>query len=93
MARKKDVSSEKTSNPVKAPSSKATAAANKPAAASKVKKDTANSVTTISSEERYKMIAQTAYFRAEARGFSGGDPQEDWVLAEKEVDRQLKQLR
>jgi hypothetical protein len=33
------------------------------------------------------MIAQAAYFRAERRGFQPGHELEDWVSAEKEVDR------
>lgn len=36
---------------------------------------------------RQVMIAQAAYFRAERRGFQPGHELEDWVSAEKEVDR------
>jgi hypothetical protein len=32
------------------------------------------------------MIEQAAYFRAEKRGFQGGDPVADWLLAETQVD-------
>jgi hypothetical protein len=32
------------------------------------------------------MIADAAYFRAEQRGFQGGDPLRDWLQAEAEVD-------
>jgi len=32
------------------------------------------------------MIAEAAYFRAEHRGFRGGDPLEDWLQAEAEID-------
>ena len=39
-----------------------------------------------SPEQRYEMIAQAAYFRAEKRGFQGGDPVADWLLAETQVD-------
>lgn len=35
------------------------------------------------------MIAQAAYFRAEKRGFVGGDPLRDWIEAEAEVDADL----
>jgi rubrerythrin len=42
-----------------------------------------------SPEERQRMIAEAAYFRAEKRGFVGGDPVEDWIAAEKEVDKLL----
>jgi hypothetical protein len=35
------------------------------------------------------MIAEAAYFRAEHRGFNGGDPMVDWVEAEAEINAQL----
>ena len=44
----------------------------------------------VSPEERYRMIAEAAYFRAEKRGFVGGDIAEDWVQAEAEIDRILQ---
>lgn len=37
--------------------------------------------------ERSQMIAVAAYFRAERRGFNGGDPVEDWLAAEAEIDQ------
>jgi hypothetical protein len=37
-------------------------------------------------EERQRLIAQAAYLRAERRGFSGGSPEQDWLLAEAEID-------
>lgn len=40
----------------------------------------------ISPEIRYRMIAEAAYLRAEQRGFNGGDPLDDWLTAEREVD-------
>ncbi len=43
----------------------------------------------ISMEERQRMIAEAAYFRAEARGFSGGSAVDDWLAAEREVNRML----
>jgi hypothetical protein len=43
----------------------------------------------ISSEERWKMIAIAAYHRAEKRGFSPGGEMQDWAEAEKEVDELL----
>lgn len=42
-------------------------------------------------EERWKMIAETAYFRAQRRGFLGGNPVEDWLTAEAEIDALLAQ--
>lgn len=44
----------------------------------------------VTPEQRYHMIAEAAYFRAERRGFSGGDPAQDWLEAEAEVDRILQ---
>ncbi|HEX6260010.1 MAG TPA: DUF2934 domain-containing protein [Woeseiaceae bacterium] len=41
-------------------------------------------------EQRSRMIAEAAYFRAEQRGFEGGDPLADWVEAEAEIDSKLK---
>jgi hypothetical protein len=38
---------------------------------------------------RRQMIAEAAYLRAEQRGFGSGDPLEDWLAAEREVDTQL----
>jgi Protein of unknown function (DUF2934) len=42
----------------------------------------------ISSAERRRMIAEAAYLRSEAQGFQS-DEQEDWLLAEAEVDNLL----
>jgi hypothetical protein len=38
---------------------------------------------------RRRLIAETAYLRAERRGFSGGNPDEDWLEAEREIDQLL----
>ena len=40
----------------------------------------------IGPEERARLIADAAYFRAQQRGFEGGDPNEDWLAAEREID-------
>jgi hypothetical protein len=37
-------------------------------------------------EDRYRMIAEVAYFRAERRGFAPGSELGDWLAAEIEVD-------
>ena len=48
--------------------------------------------TPVTSEKRYQMIAEAAYFRAEKRGFVGGDAAaQDWLEAEAEIDRILQQ--
>jgi hypothetical protein len=36
-------------------------------------------------ERHHRMVAEAAYFRALNRGFNGGDPQEDWYVAEREI--------
>jgi Zinc-ribbon containing domain/Protein of unknown function (DUF2934) len=43
----------------------------------------------ISGEERHRMIAEAAYYRALDRGFDGGDPVDDWLAAEREISRLL----
>ncbi|MCK9986182.1 MAG: hypothetical protein AzoDbin1_02654 [Azoarcus sp.] len=45
----------------------------------------------VTAEERYRMIAEAAYFRAEKRGFLGGNVAEDWLQAEAEIDQMLKE--
>jgi hypothetical protein len=45
----------------------------------------------VTSEERQAMIREAAYLRAEQRGFVGGSPEQDWLLAEQEVDERLLQ--
>lgn len=45
--------------------------------------------TGITPAERNRMIAETAYYRAERRGFQGGDPVQDWLDAEAEINRIL----
>ena len=37
------------------------------------------------------MIAIAAYYRAQNRGFAGGDPENDWFEAEKEIEALLQQ--
>ncbi len=43
----------------------------------------------VTPEERHRMIAETAYYLAEARDFKGGDDAADWLEAEGLVDAQL----
>jgi len=43
-------------------------------------------------DQRRQMIAETAYFRAERRGFRGGDPVADWIEAEAEVEERVRQI-
>jgi len=39
--------------------------------------------------DRQRMIAEAAYYRAMMRGFQNGDPNEDWLAAEREISRLL----
>ena len=40
----------------------------------------------ISMEERWRMIATAAYYKAEARGFKPGKEVQDWLEAEAEIN-------
>ncbi|MHB8347779.1 MAG: DUF2934 domain-containing protein [Acidiferrobacterales bacterium] len=46
----------------------------------------------ISAEDRRRMIAEAAYYRAERRGFAGGDPIEDWLTAEAEIEGRINRV-
>ncbi|MEW5943905.1 MAG: DUF2934 domain-containing protein [Pseudomonadota bacterium] len=84
---KKAAAPKKTAAPAaaKVTASKSTAAPKKSASAKK-----GNGHTTVSPEQRYRMICDAAYFRAERRGFVGGNPAQDWLEAEAEIDLMLK---
>jgi hypothetical protein len=45
----------------------------------------------VDASERQRLIAEAAYLMAEQRGFEAGDPTQDWVAAEEEVNRMLLQ--
>jgi hypothetical protein len=45
--------------------------------------------TTKTEDERRHMIAEAAYYHAEHRGFLGGSIEEDWYIAEAEIDAML----
>ena len=45
-----------------------------------------SAVVAVTAEERRKMIAAAAYYKAQARGFAPGNEEDDWLLAEREVD-------
>ena len=47
----------------------------------------------ITPEQRYRMICDAAYFRAERRGFIGGNSAEDWTAAESEIDSLLLSMK
>lgn len=43
----------------------------------------------VTDEQRHRMIAEAAYFRALQRDFQGGDALEDWCCAERDIDQLL----
>jgi hypothetical protein len=43
----------------------------------------------VDTDARRRLIEKCAYLRAERRGFVGGDPQQDWLEAEMEIDQLL----
>ncbi len=49
----------------------------------------ADTVPVFSADERSRMIAEQAYYLAEARGFAAGHEIEDWLMAERAVDERL----
>lgn len=65
----------------KAPAKKPVAAAKKPAVKSPAAPAAKGSLTP---EQRYMMVAEAAYYRAERQGFMG-DPAQDWIAAEAEI--------
>src|SRR4030095_334824 len=46
----------------------------------------AGSRSTLSAQDRLRMIESAAYFQAERRGFTPGRAIEDWLAAESEID-------
>lgn len=75
---------------VKTTTAKKTAAKPVPA---KSKSAKGNGATPITPEQRYRMICDAAYYRAERRGFIGGNPAEDWNAAEAEIDGLLLSMQ
>jgi hypothetical protein len=41
----------------------------------------------VNERARHRRIAVAAYYRAQRRGFAPGNEMEDWLLAEREIDR------
>jgi hypothetical protein len=76
----------RTKSPSKTPAKTASKTARPPAAG-------LASTPEVSADERQHMIAEAAYYRALQRGFQGGDSIEDWLAAEREVNRLLPSAR
>jgi hypothetical protein len=84
----------KTESKAISPKRRATAAA--ATTASSVSRPRATSKKTIvvaqkqvTADERLRCIEVAAYYIAEKRGFAGGDPAQDWAMAEQQVDSLL----
>ena len=52
-----------------------------------------SSLNAIPGEDKARLVAEAAYFRALNRGFENGSPENDWLAAEQEVDAMLAQIR
>jgi len=76
--------SEAKSTPLK--SSLPLAVPSREPAAARARRDGA---TALSTQERHQLVAQSAYYRAERRGFEPGHELEDWLAAEQDVERLL----
>jgi hypothetical protein len=53
---------------------------------------TSFSITEVSNEEKYRLIAEAAYFRSEKRSFAPGYELEDWLAAEAELETRLQRI-
>lgn len=75
---------------VKKPAAVKPAAVKKPAVvkAAKPAAQTVVKVIVLSDEQRYRMVAEAAYYRAESNQFKS-DPLRDWIDAEIDIDRLL----
>ena len=76
-----------TSEPAKKNRASTTTKAGSASAKKKTTAKTAAVQTVITPEERRRMIAEAAYFRADQRNFIGGNPEQDWLDAEVEIDK------
>ena len=78
-----------TSSPARTKRSRATGGSGGQTAGKRAARKTAAVTRTVSADQRHAMIAERAYLRAELRGFQGGDPVQDWLEGEREVDALL----
>lgn len=83
-ARKKTATARKTA--AKGAKKKATTAKKTAAKKTVARKARRNALTP---EQRYRLVAEAAFLKAEQRGFVGGDPVQDWLEAEREVESSL----
>jgi hypothetical protein len=97
-ARRRAAPPAEASAPKASPSGKRTTAPAKAAAPKKAAAKTASvrkrgslgvQSVPVTPEERWKLIASAAYFKAQARGFAPGGEETDWLEAEREIDAML----
>lgn len=67
----------------------ADAAATRPPAGGITVRTSGSSAPRLSAEEVYRLIQESAYFKAKARGFAPGHEVQDWIEAEAEVRLRL----
>jgi len=72
-----------------AQSSKKSSTAKKSKAVAAKSASAKKQLTELTDEDRFRMIAETAYLKAEQRGFQGDQSMDDWLQAEAEVDAQF----
>lgn len=87
MARAKSTSTGKNSLQVKRPSK---AAPDTPSMRPADGRASGNTRAKLSPEEVYRLIQESAYFKAKERGFAPGGEVQDWIEAEAEVRRRLE---
>jgi len=66
------------------------AAPDTPAVRAPERASSGNAAPPLSPEEVYRLIQESAYFKAKARGFAPGHEVQDWIEAEQEVRRRLE---
>jgi hypothetical protein len=88
VASKKPVAKKPVKTAAEAPA-KAVPSTAKPAAKPKapVKSKTVKSTAKLSEDQRTNYVQVAAFYIAERRGFTPGNPAEDWAAAEIEIDR------
>jgi len=98
VAKAAPATSKTKAKPAVAKSAAAKPVALKPVAAKKVAAPAKNATTTVmkastaphptlTTEQRNHYVSVAAFYIAERRGFTLGNPQEDWLQAEAEIDR------
>jgi hypothetical protein len=76
-----------------APAKRARTKASVANAAAGVEATVITATTVMTDDERYRLIAETAYYLAEKRGFREGRELEDWLEAEAIISARLQDKR